>query len=55
MYDRPFLAPLFSISASTMRKYGRKVDLTNLPHFINFYLLHLQRRLEEIDGPLQKG
>ena len=36
VYDKPFLAPLFSLSASTRRKYGRKVDLKNLPPFVKF-------------------
>ena len=46
-YDKPFLAPLFSLSASTRRKYGRKVDLKNQPPFITFILFHLNSRLEK--------
>ena len=30
VYDKPFLAPLFSLPASKRNKYGRKVDLKNL-------------------------
>ena len=40
IYDKPFLAPLFSLSAATRSKYGRKVGLKNLPPFVKFILFH---------------
>ena len=47
VYDKPFLAPLFSLAAATRNKYGRKVDLKNLPPFVKFILHHLRCRLKE--------
>ena len=43
-YDRPFLAPLYSLAAAVRSKTGRKVDTTNLPPYIKFILLHLRER-----------
>ena len=31
VYDKPVLAPLFSLAAGTRRHYGRKVDMKLLP------------------------
>ena len=45
VYDKPFLAPLFSLSAVTRIRYGKKVDMKNLPPFIMFILFHLRCRL----------
>ena len=43
-YDRPFLAPLYSLAAAVRSKTGRRVDTTNLPPYIKFILLHLRER-----------
>ena len=47
VYDKPFVAPLYKLSAATRNRFGRKVDLRNLPPYIKFILQHLRRRLEE--------
>ena len=47
VYDKPFLAPLFSLAAATRRHYGRKVDMKRLPPFVKFILFHLRSRLTE--------
>ena len=36
VYDKPFLAPLFSLAATTRRHCGRKVDMKLLPPFVKF-------------------
>jgi hypothetical protein len=46
LYDRPFLAPLFSLAAITRKKTGGKVDLRRLPPYVKFILLHLGERLK---------
>ena len=46
-YDRPFLAPLYSLAAAVRSKTGRKVDTTNLPPYIKFIFLHLLARFRK--------
>ena len=54
IYDKPFLARLFSLSASTRNKYGMKVGRNTLPPFVKFIFFHLMTRLEKkSSGPLQ--
>jgi hypothetical protein len=45
MYDRPFLAPLFSLAAMTRKHTGGKVDLKRLPPYVKFILMHLRQRM----------
>ena len=46
-YDKPFLAPLFSLAEVTRSRYGRQADMKKPPPFIKFILSHLRRRLTE--------
>ena len=45
IYDRPFLAPLFSHAAAVRRRTGRKADTASLPPYIRFILDFLRPRL----------
>ena len=45
-YDRPFLAPLYSLAAAVRAKTSRKVDTKNLPPYVKFILLHLYERFK---------
>jgi hypothetical protein len=47
VFDRPFLAPLFSLAAVTRKKTGGKVDVTRLPPYVKFILAFLAQRLGE--------
>ena len=56
VYDKPFLALLFSLAASTRKKYGRKVDLKNLRPFVKIIMHHLRCRLKErVDVNCRRG
>ena len=45
IYDRPLLAPLYSLGAATRKRYGTKVNVLRLPPFAKFILLQLECRL----------
>ena len=44
-FDRPFLAPLYSLTAIARRKFGRKVDVLRFPPYVQFILHQLRTRL----------
>ena len=46
IYDRPFLAPFFSLAAITRKKFNRKVDVSKLPPYIKLIALFLMKRLQ---------
>jgi hypothetical protein len=46
IYDRPFLAPLYSLAAVVRKKTGGKVDVMRLPPYIKFILMHLRDRIK---------
>jgi hypothetical protein len=45
VYDKPFLAPLFSLAAMVRKRTGGKVYTTCLPPYIKFILSHLGERI----------
>jgi hypothetical protein len=45
VYDKPFLAPLFSLAAMVRKKTGGKVDTSRLPPYVRFILAHLGERI----------
>ena len=45
VYDKPFLAPLFRLADAPRNKYGRNLDLKDLPPYIKRILHHLKKRL----------
>ena len=46
VYDKPFLAPLFSHAAAVRKRTGRKVDLKQLPPYILFILDYIRGRMQ---------
>ena len=55
-YDRPFLAPLYSLAAAVRAKTGRKVNASQLPPYIKFILTHLKDRFARRRTiPCQRG
>ena len=46
LFDRPFLAPLYSWSATTRRHHGGKANIKRLPPYIKFILWFLGERLK---------
>ena len=47
IYDKPFLAPFFSLAAITRRKYNRKVDASKLPPYIKLIALYLKKKMQQ--------
>ena len=47
LYDRPFLAPLYSWAAATRRAHGGKANLKKLPPYVRFILWFLRSRIME--------
>ena len=45
LFDRPFLAPLYSWAATTRRHHGGKANPKTLPPYVLFILWHLGERL----------